>query len=147
MSGPVTMSGTEEVNLALDAIVAKVKLAVRSAAVAGGDVLLEDADQRAPGTDGLIAKVRSQTGTRAVVDVGPTKSRWYWRFFETGATRHEIAGNPMLVFEGSDGDIIRTALVRNHPGMAARPFLRPAFDGMMAQALGASGAAFWELLE
>lgn len=65
---------------------------------------------------------------------------------ETGAAPHEIVGNPALGFfwEGKGRHWIPASLyyhvpglidVVNHPGNAAQPYLRPAYEVMMAKAM------------
>ncbi|MEM4234910.1 MAG: HK97 gp10 family phage protein [Candidatus Methanomethylicaceae archaeon] len=92
----------------------------KSALEAGAKVVAQEADRLAP----YSGRIKTQVDAEEAV-IGFDKEKWYWRFFELGAQPHEIRGDP-LVFEGDTGLVV-TNLV-NHPGMAARPFLRPALE-------------------
>ena len=89
---------------------------------AGAEDLREEANRLAPSPDIITGNEKVDSGV-AEISVGPTREKWYLRFFEFGATSHEIKGTP-LVFEGERG-LVMTRSVK-HPGMAARPFLRSA---------------------
>ena len=77
---------------------------------------------------------------RAVAEIGPDADHWYYRFAETGAGRHEIKAAPggALVFEGREDT--QFAKKVDHPGFAARPFLRPAIEGRQSDATHAAAA-------
>lgn len=94
---------------------------LEAATVAAATVIQEAATSMAPGPH-IGQETTSKARTRVTVAVGPVKAKWYYRFFETGTRPHTIRGNPLLVFGGV---AVRSV---NHPGMAARPFLRPALD-------------------
>lgn len=132
----VTLEGGEELAAALRALDGSVKAALRRATLAGSEPVVDTANAKAPGPH-IEAEVLSATENRVTVAVGPDTEHWYYRFAERGAAAHEITGVP-LVFEGRAG-MIRTASV-SHPGMAARPFLRPAIDEEQGAAKDAMGA-------
>jgi hypothetical protein len=79
----------------------------------------------------------------AVAKIGPDEEHWYYRFYEFGATAHEIQGKPLLIFEGENGPVF-SKQVQNAGGTPADPFLRPALD---SQADEASQAALNMILE
>jgi HK97 gp10 family phage protein len=134
----VKLEGGEELLEALRAIDANIKGAVKAATLAAAQPILDMANGLAPGPH-VIADVVSVTTAGAEVAIGPDAEHWYYRFHETGAASHEITakGSP-LQFEGRDG-LVRTARV-SHPGMAARPFLRPAQDSKKGEATDEMGA-------
>lgn len=141
----IEIEGMEELEKNLNDILEIIATATLAMVKAGEEVLEEEADRLAPKRNVMASKLRSKTKTQVVMDFGPDKENWTMRFFETGATRHEISGTP-LVFEGANGELIRIDTV-NHPGMAARPFMRPALDGKGAQAMEEAGEAFWEIVK
>jgi len=97
---------------------------LETAAQAGATVIADEASSLAPSPDVRVETAERERG-RVTVDIGPPDEKWHWRFVETGAGRHGITGSP-LVFEGSEGTVVTFGV--DHPGMAARPFLRPALD-------------------
>lgn len=118
---------------------------VLSAAVmAGAKVILGAANPLAPDPI-LLAEVTERSPRRAVAEVGPPDQKWYWMFYETGAVAHEITGHP-LAFMIDDGDLITTGRVL-HPGMAAQPFLRPAWDSQHQNAATRAGNEFKGVIE
>lgn len=122
----------------LEALGARARGALLEAAGAGSEVIRNEADRLAPGPHIITGNERVEGGV-AEVSIGPDEEHWYYRFFEFGATDHEIRGNP-LVFQGEAGLVVTRRV--NHPGMAARPFLRPAASGMKEQAKDAAGQVF-----
>lgn len=121
----VRMEGGEALMAALEALKLNVRSELRRATVAGAQIIETIAQALAPGPH-IGHAVVSASAEQVVVEIGPKKSHWYYRFFETGARPHEIRGKPLLAFEGGGGLIITPRV--NHPGMAAQPFLRPAAD-------------------
>ena len=103
-----------------------------SAVRAGGQVIRKDALSRIRDKKAIIlVKRRSPKGT-ALFSVGLTKEKWKLRFLEFGTAPHVIkskTGKNM-----TDGSTFFGRVVR-HPGMSARPFLRPAFDGNIMRAI------------
>jgi len=88
--------------------------------------------QRAPVESGRLrrsivsrASASIQSGTVAI-KIGPSKAAWYAHFVEFGTATHNIRSKllgPRLKLR--DGRIVRKV---SHPGAAAQPFMRPAFD-------------------
>lgn len=127
MAGRVTVrvEGSEELIKKLMAVGADVGKILEAAATAGAAVIANEANTLAPRPI-IRSETVERSSARVTVDTGPPDEVWFWRFLETGAQPHKITGNP-LVFEGRAGVVVTGAV--DHPGMAARPFLRPAFDG------------------
>lgn len=124
----------------LDEVVAKLKeqpeiaRAVHDKAVeAAADVILEIAKSKAPGP-GLD---KSRVGM-AKYNVGPTKDKWYYRFFESGTAAHLVRPKKMKALKFGEQYAMRAK-----PGaMAAKPFLRPAIDEGKDRASAAAGEVF-----
>lgn len=118
------------------------KAIIEKALMAGGTPIHADAEALAPGplaieivggrtlrtkVDPKMAKVVKANAKLAAI--GPDAKHWYYRFFEFGATAHDIAPKRVsaLRFTGRDG----TAFARHahrSGGVRMRPFLRPAVD-------------------
>jgi HK97 gp10 family phage protein len=97
----------------------------------GAKIIADEADSLAPENGHIHIDVKSEEAI-----IGFDKEKWYWRFFELGAKAHTIKGSP-LVFEGDQGLVITRGVA--HPGMAARPFLRPALDTKKDEAIKIMG--------
>lgn len=100
------------------------KQILEQAVLAGAAVVKEEANQDAPGPHIEVA-LEKATDRNATAKVGPDAEHWFYRFTELGATPHEISGAP-LVFMGEEGKVVTSSV--SHPGMPARPFLRPAME-------------------
>ncbi len=133
----------------LAALGGNVRSTARAAVRAGAKVIQAQAEQNAADLSARAGKrtqivVKQRAGGFIEARIGPSKRRWYFKFFELGATAHEITGNP-LVFEGDNGLVIIGGV--HHPGLAARPWLRPAFDTKQGEAPNAVGATFRQAIE
>lgn len=111
-----------------------VEAALTAAAQAGATIIENDAEMRAPGPD-IEQEVVKRSESRVEIAIGPGDKHWYWKYFETGAQPHEIAGPLAIPFEGE----LHLVGGAKHPGMKARPFLRPALDGNKDTARDAVG--------
>ncbi len=138
----VQLEGGEELLRALEEVDQNIKKVLRAATLAGAQVVADRAAGMAPGPE-IATDVVSATSGYCVVAIGPDAEHWYYQFHETGAAPHEILGSP-LQFEGQEG-LVRTAQV-SHPGMAARPFLRPAHDGSQDEQRDAMAAKLREAI-
>ena len=135
----VTIKGGEALLREMKRIGVDVADVLEVAALAGGEVIAEAAGLLAP--EPLIeAETAKKSRVRVEVDVGMPREKWYWQFFELGATAHEIAGAP-LVFEGRSGTVVTQRV--SHTGMAPEPFLRPAFDRKKKGATDEVGDELW----
>ncbi len=115
-------SGDKELKDKLDQLGKRGRAALLPAARAGAQVIEMEAEILAPGPHIYTGNEKIDGGV-AEIEIGPDEEHWAWRFFEFGATEHEIKGSP-LVFEGEHGLVITKSV--NHPGMTAKPFMRPA---------------------
>lgn len=139
----VTVEGGEGLLRKLRQIGADVESELEAAALVGAAVIQNAANPLAPGPH-VETEVAEKSPERVVVEIGPDEAHWYYRFFETGAGPHGITGEP-LVFEGRTGTVVVPGV--SHPGMAARPFLRPAFDGSSDRAADKVGEALKRVVE
>jgi HK97 gp10 family phage protein len=136
----VTIEGGAELLAALRRAGADVDGELESAALIGAAVIEAAAERLAPGPY-LEKEVSEREKGRVTVDIGPDEDHWHYRFFETGAAPHRITGNPWLAW---DDVVVRSV---DHPGMAAQPFMRPAFDQKRGEAADAFGEALRKVLE
>lgn len=108
--------------------------ALEAATQAGANLIQQAANGYAP--EPLIAtEVVKRKPLRVEIEIGPPDDKWQWRFVESGTQPHEIPGPITVWYEG------RVHLVggAQHPGGAAQPFLRPAFDAQRKPAVTALG--------
>lgn len=140
----VQIEGDKVLLARLKQIGVRVDALLEMAVTAGALIVQEAARENAPGPEIKHETVR-KTKRLVEVAVGPDKKHWHYRFFETGTGAHQITGNPWLVFDG-DGGRVRVRSVQ-HPGMAARPFLRPAIDERQDAAEMAMGQVWKAAIE
>jgi HK97 gp10 family phage protein len=108
---------------------------MRGALRAGAKVILVEAKANAPVDDGdlkdsLRISTKSKRGeVKATVKVG-NKKVYYAKFIEFGTAAHKItARGTGLRFGSFFGKSV------NHPGVLAKPFMRPALDSRSSQAV------------
>jgi HK97 gp10 family phage protein len=157
----VKIEGTEELLKALRALGTNVDKSVKGATRAGGKVILGAARSNAKALtsrSGKIVeekkviqagnpvqmKVRKRTGF-AVASITPAKGYGHLRLLEYGAQPHTINGKPLLRFF-SGGKFLEVRSVQ-HPGFAARPWLRPAVDARKDEAIQAVSDSLAQTLE
>ena len=66
-----------------------------------------------------------------VVSIGPDKDTFYAKFAEFGAGPHQIGGGGQVLRIG--GSFVKGPV--SHPGVRARPFMRPALDQSVGDVL------------
>jgi HK97 gp10 family phage protein len=115
---------------------------IEKALMTGGKIVHEAAESKAPGK--LAIRIIGGRSLRKRVDanmtkvvrangkfcaIGPDKKHWHYRFFEFGATRHDIVPKKAnaIAFKGNSGFVI-TKKAFQTGGVRMRPFLRPAVD-------------------
>jgi HK97 gp10 family phage protein len=145
------VEGGEQLLKELQALGGNVRSTARTAVRAGAKVIQKQAEMNA----GTLArkpakhtqiKISQRVSGRIESMIGPSKKKWYFRYFETGVQPHEISGrHGPLVFEGDEGRIVIGSV--QHPGMVAKPWLRPAFDARQADAPAAVGEVFRQAIE
>lgn len=119
------IEGGEELIAKLRRMNVDVSRVLSVAAQAGAQVIVDAANPLAPEPI-ITMEERSSDQAHATIDVGIPDDKWYLKFFETGASPHPIPG-PLTIQLAGESDISVVPGAR-HPGMAAQPFLRPAFD-------------------
>ena len=125
----VEIVGMDEMRKKIKALGDRVEKINSQAARAAAEPIKDDANANAPGPYILALQSKRQSNENiAMVDIGPDKDHYYYRFIELGASGHEIKFKKAraLVFTGKKG-LVMTGSV-SHPGMKARPFLRPAMS-------------------
>lgn len=142
----ITIAGDEELKAKLKRMGQAVVHINRDAALAAANVIENAAEPNAPGPHVEIELVKADEN-RAEVNIGPDKEHWYYQFFETGATQHEITPHAkrVLAFEGRHGLVITKKV--KHPGIPAKPFLRPAMQNQQDEARETAGRVFRQAIE
>lgn len=145
MSDTVTAKFTNlsDVTRRLRAVGAASQAVFREAAEAGGRVVQRYAIANAPGPH-IGIEVSAESSTRAVARVGPLKTKWFYRFRETGTKEHgpkhkKTRFQSYLKKSGSDLSDSRKSMMRwfvnGQPifarkvrGVAKKPFMQPAIE-------------------
>lgn len=106
----------------------------------GAEVIKTSAEHNAPGSiaGSILKKTAQKTKNKVTVHVGPSGKKFYAKFIEYGTKSHLI---PRGVINGNYRRNIR------HPGITAKPFMRPAFDTKHDEAQNAMGKKVGELVE
>jgi HK97 gp10 family phage protein len=136
--------------MALRAMQAEVKSALKEASLAGAGPIHDEAESLAARSeyptdvghlaDHIEVQVVKSTASSCLVRIGPDEDHWYGRMLETGAAAHTIKAKPGKLLRFTvNGQFVSTKEVQ-HPGMAAHPFLRPALDTKQNEALKAFAA-------
>jgi len=133
--GSIKVEGIDEVVRELERRQGNLREALEAIVLAGGEVIRQAAISR---SDGKIAanmtkEPISKSAKRIEVGIGPSRREWYARLIETGTGAHTVKRKRAKAL--NIGQMGFRALMQ-HPGMKARPFLRPALDenGDAAQA-------------
>ena len=79
-----------------------------------------------------------------LVAIGPSKKHWYYRFFEFGATKHDISVTDPGWIAFLD---VVAPLARQTGGVRKQPFLRPAVDNNKDAAVRAMGSVLSKEIE
>lgn len=138
----VEVQGADELISKLKALGENVRTARNDATMAAADVWVKGMNDLAPGPH-IDAIIATNTASQVVVEVGPEDIHWTYRFFEFGAQPHEITprAKKALAFEGVVFKRVR------HPGMPARPFMRPVADGKQDEVVEAFGRHLAAIIE
>ncbi len=143
------IDGADQLLKELASLGGNVRSTARTAIRAGAKVIQTQAETNAQALATRPAKhtqIKISQRTRGTIEamIGPSKRKWFFRYFESGVQPHEITGAP-LVFEGDKGLIITGGV--SHRGFAARPWLRPAFDARQADAPAAIEDVFRQAID
>lgn len=126
----IKLEGEKEIRAALQQKGRDAKNVIERAALAGAEVVREDASRRAQRRSGflaehIVAATEKKTGSQVVVTVGPDREAFYGLFIEFGADAHHIGPQTKKALEIAEGTIRAGA---EHGGIQASPFMRPAYD-------------------
>jgi HK97 gp10 family phage protein len=143
------VEGGDQLLKELAALGGNVRSTSRTAVRAGAKVIQAQAEVNAETIATRPAKhtqIKISQRVKGTIEamIGPSKKKWFYRYFETGVTPHEITGAP-LVFEGESGLVIIGGV--QHPGLTARPWLRPAFDSKQGAAPAAVEDVFKKAID
>lgn len=134
----VTVEGAEEIKSALKRAGSAAEKILKQATLKGAEVIRDEAERRAPRDEGelaanIVVEVDKGSRTQTKVKIGPDKKRFWGLFQEFGTDPHAIPYKGKRVTTRSTkkmlliaDDVIRARA--EHPGIKARPFMRPAFD-------------------
>lgn len=111
------------------------------ALLAGGKVIAEEANARMPGAD-----VQHEANGEEV-RVGPSKPKWYYRFFEFGASEHPITPKKKSILAFMVDGIQVFARGVTHPGMQKQAFLKPAFNKKKDAAVDKARSVWWNAIK
>lgn len=134
---------------------------IESALMAGGEIVHAAAEAKAPGKleirivggrtlrkkiDSRMAKIVKANGKFCAI--GPDAKHWFYRFFEFGATKHDIKpkNKKAIAFEADGAAIARRGATATG-GVQMRPFLRPAVDSNAGAATAAMGDVLARAIE
>ncbi len=139
------LEGADDLIAELQAVGLSVKGTTRKGVRAGLKAMQVNADRRASSLStrrGKATRIAISSKERGAVTgaLGPSKKKFYLRFFETGTRPHIIKQTYLR-----RGKTVTRRL--RHPGMAARPWLRPAFDESTTAARAAFGEAMRQAIE
>ncbi len=142
----VVLEGEDELRRKLESIQNAMKTIVEPAIQAGADLVAADGNRRS-NTDHVKTEVKGRKPDQVTIDIGPDKEHFYLQFQETGTVSHTepIRGSKILAFEGEQGLVFTTKV--QHPGVPARPFLRPAIDENQDRITQVTGEIFRKLIE
>lgn len=89
--------------------------------------------------DEMARETMEKRPDSVVVGVGPTKAHWYSHIIEFGAKGHLVTTRTQKALQFINGAFRRGA---QHPGLPAKPFLRPALDTRKGEAQAVAGREF-----
>jgi hypothetical protein len=84
----MTIEGGEELLKEIKRLGIDVEAMLKAAVLRGAEVIADAANERAPGPHNGVEVDKESKGS-VTVNIGPDEDHWYYRFFETGAGRHE----------------------------------------------------------
>lgn len=140
MASITRFKGGAELQRALNELPVKLERNVmRSALRAGAVVLRNEARKNVPEETGALKKsIKVSTRARkgvvtATLKAGDEKA-FYAHMLEYGTAPHDIAPKSKKALTLEDGGVVKHA---KHPGIAPRPFMRPALDEKTDEAVQA----------
>ncbi len=152
----VTLVGKNQIARKLKGLSGKVAGSIaRRSGSAGARVIRNEARRLAPQESGNLRKAinvrvrrfQNKSGFHfyVAVDNGPSAKHdgWYAHFLEYGTQPHEIKPNKASALNlGSSSAVLYNVV--NHPGIAAQPFMRPAFDTKKDDSVKVVSQKLWQ---
>ena len=138
----VEVVGLEDVVDALRELGADMESAVEAIALAAAEPMARTVAAKAPGKigDAIVTETTEKSKSRVTVSVGPSRKAWIARFVEFGTGAHTVTARKQRALKLYGLNIYRKRV--EVVGVAARPFMRPAFDtGQSASQTAAANAA------
>ncbi len=134
------LEGMDELIKILEALGERASGVLMEATLEGAKEIVDLTNQLAPGPN-IVMEAQPTGSNQVTVEFGPDKKHWFYQFAETGAAAHEIkaSAEDILAAEGIDEVFGNIQNPVEHPGMAARPFMRPAIDVRKEAAFAAIG--------
>lgn len=86
----------------------------------------------------------SERGDKVALGVAPARHAWIAHFIEHGTAPHRITVSSAKAMRLVDGRFVHSV---NHPGVLARPFMRPALDEHRDQAFAAAARVAEEIVK
>jgi len=126
----ITVEGTAEINAALKRLGAEATAIATDATMAGAEIVRAEAAKKAAQTsqrlaNGMLKEADTTKSNEVTVKVGPDKELFWGRYIEFGASPHHIAPDQAKALQI---DLKQFTANVNHPGIDAKPFLRPTID-------------------
>lgn len=147
MANDTNVTGLKELQAFLDELPAKMEQNImRSALRAGANVVKVEAQQQLASngnvktgvlSKGLKVSTRAKRGVVTASVKAKGKHGYIAHWIEHGTAAHTISGKKGKAL-GFAGGVFKSV---RHPGIKAKPFLRPALDGKSGAALVAVGEA------
>jgi len=129
------LDGLEKHLAQLEAVKNAAVAAMIEAALAGGQVVADYANQKLGKGEKVVARLNAAqtTARRVVIEIGLLKEFWYYRFQETGTSPHEISPETAEALRGFDSALAVFSEGHQVAGVPADPFLRPAVDNTQTE--------------
>lgn len=146
----IELQGMKQLVATLEQIGADVESVVEQIALAAAEPVARAIEAKAPGDIGqsIVTATTEKSKKRVTVSVGPDKTKWYAGFVErgtaSGGTKILTRNGRSFAINGPDAKLFRTSI--NHQGMAAQPFMRPAFDETQGEAQAKAGEKVAEVI-
>ena len=143
----IELQGMKQLVATREQIGADVESVVEQIALAAAEPVARAIEAKAPGDIGqsIVTATTEKSKRRVTVAVGPDKKKWIAKFLEFGTSPHQITASQQKALKLYPlGDVFRKSV--NHPGMAAQPFMRPAFDETQGEAQAKAGEKVAEVI-
>ena len=156
MSGSVKLKGIQDLKKKFAKLTAKAQTKVgRQGLAEAAKTFRKEIRSRAPKDSGNLRKniryrIRRKRRGHFQGRVGVTGAAFYARFIEYGASPHRIPNETTGRGRNKQKNKAKVAFngavygAVDHPGVTAKPFIRPAFDAAARKAIDAAKKKLWE---